>query len=474
MLFLDAACGARAACEALACGRACAARSAAPPLLRPPPPLPAALATRRVPSTRAHQRRSCRGLWQGWGGAPLWRWRWQSTTRSLPRARASCFHGAPGGWWGVGGVRHWWSQSTTCFAAASAATPLETCSPCLFSVKPPFPPSLHLPPASGARTRTAASAMPPATRSPRRARWPHCAAAWWRWRRPTSTRRRSALLGRYTRLAPTTAVSWCVGRQCAVRGVGAGRTVAAFWAACGPASSILLLARPLVHTPPTAVQTAQGYGTSDSGCNPSPRLVDSLKGRELVALSAAKHHTRAWGALEAEWPALSGHQSTSISRPASGFLAVAKFKHCTTAALPAAPPAELPPPPPPATAPAVVLAADGGVWTFGHKVVTPRPVQLAGSRDTRCAGPGAAPTASSSSQPQPAPAAASASSSGSGGELRFHRGQGEVSRPFAVAIAAGAAESGALTRSGVVLTWASEVPAAQVGARGGVAHPQRG
>lgn len=34
-----------------------------------------------------------------------------------------------------------------------------------------------------------------------------------------------------------------------------------------------------------------GYGTSDSGCNPIPRPVEALKGRRLVNVAAAKHHT---------------------------------------------------------------------------------------------------------------------------------------------------------------------------------------
>jgi hypothetical protein len=38
-----------------------------------------------------------------------------------------------------------------------------------------------------------------------------------------------------------------------------------------------------------------GYGSSDSGCNPTPRLVESLKGRRLVKVAAAKHHTGAEG-----------------------------------------------------------------------------------------------------------------------------------------------------------------------------------
>lgn len=34
-----------------------------------------------------------------------------------------------------------------------------------------------------------------------------------------------------------------------------------------------------------------GYGTSDSGCNPTPRLVEALRGRRLVKVAAAKHYT---------------------------------------------------------------------------------------------------------------------------------------------------------------------------------------
>ena len=41
------------------------------------------------------------------------------------------------------------------------------------------------------------------------------------------------------------------------------------------------------------------------------------------------------------------------------------------------------------------------------------------------------------------------------GDIAFHKGQTEISRPHAVAIAAGAAHSCCLTRSGVVLAWQS-------------------
>ncbi len=41
------------------------------------------------------------------------------------------------------------------------------------------------------------------------------------------------------------------------------------------------------------------------------------------------------------------------------------------------------------------------------------------------------------------------------GDIAFHKGQTEISRPHAVAVAAGAAHSCCLTRSGVVLAWRS-------------------
>ena len=47
---------------------------------------------------------------------------------------------------------------------------------------------------------------------------------------------------------------------------------------------------------------------------------------------------------------------------------------------------------------------------------------------------------------------------GSGGDIAFHKGQSEISRPHAVAIAAGAAHSCCLTRLGVVLAWRSWDP----------------
>ena len=51
---------------------------------------------------------------------------------------------------------------------------------------------------------------------------------------------------------------------------------------------------------------------------------------------------------------------------------------------------------------------------------------------------------------------------GSNGDVAFHKGQTEISRPHAVAIAAGAAHSCCLTRLGVVLAWRSWDPALAV------------
>jgi hypothetical protein len=132
---------------------------------------------------------------------------------------------------------------------------------------------------------------------------------------------------------------------------------------------------------------------------------------------------------------------------------------------------------------AVVLTAEGEVYTWGHKLVTPRKVSLAGSRDTARAAAAATSSGAAVSGANDAPGAAAASSGGAGGagagastaassaaassssssgaglvggEVRFHQGQSEVLRPVAVAVAAGAAHTTCLTRTGVVLTWRSE------------------
>lgn len=94
----------------------------------------------------------------------------------------------------------------------------------------------------------------------------------------------------------------------------------------------------------------------------------------------------------------------------------------------------------------VVLTAESEVYTFGHRGVSPRRVQLAGTRDTLSAG---------------------------GEQLWFHRGHQDVFRPQAVALCAGAAHTTVLTRTGVVLTWRSADPALVVQEVGGALAGKR-
>ena len=70
----------------------------------------------------------------------------------------------------------------------------------------------------------------------------------------------------------------------------------------------------------------------------------------------------------------------------------------------------------------VVLTADGDVYTWGHRVVTPRRVGLVGARET-----------------SDAPRLPRR-------RLAFHKGQTDVSRPRAVRIAAGAAHTSCITQ----------------------------
>ncbi|KAL4576829.1 hypothetical protein LXL04_012929 [Taraxacum kok-saghyz] len=107
-----------------------------------------------------------------------------------------------------------------------------------------------------------------------------------------------------------------------------------------------------------------GYGTSNSGSNYTPRLVEYLKGKVFVHVSAAKYHT-------------------------------------------------------------VVLGADGEVFTWGHRLVTPRRVVVA--RNLKKFG----------SSP-----------------LKFHRSE----RLHVVSIAAGMMHSMALTHDGALFYWVSSDP----------------
>ena len=148
------------------------------------------------------------------------------------------------------------------------------------------------------------------------------------------------------------------------------------------------------------------------------------------------------------------------------------------------------------------------MYSFGHRVVTPRKISLAGSRDTARAAAVAPVPAATASSATPSPAVAAAAEGGGGlsaessavsvssilgsspssssgwagssapssssmmaaaaasgavavtggaaAEVKFHRDQVDVSRPVAVAIAAGVAHTSCLTRTGVVLTWCSQ------------------
>ncbi|KAK9908199.1 hypothetical protein WJX75_004163 [Coccomyxa subellipsoidea] len=141
------------------------------------------------------------------------------------------------------------------------------------------------------------------------------------------------------------------------------------------------------------LQGQLGYGTSDSASNAVPRIVEAMKGKAIKAVAAAKRHT-------------------------------------------------------------VVLTVDGDVYTWGHRVVTPKRVQLTGARDSA--------------------RAASASGGSTGGwEVVFHRGQSQVARPHAVAVCAGAAHSACLDQSGAVLAWRSADPCLHVQEVGGAMAGKR-
>lgn len=107
-----------------------------------------------------------------------------------------------------------------------------------------------------------------------------------------------------------------------------------------------------------------GYGTSNSASNYTPRVVESLKGKALVGVAAAKYHT-------------------------------------------------------------IVLGADGEVYTWGHRLVTPKRVIVA--RNLKKSG----------STP-----------------LKFHR----MEKLHVVSIAAGMVHSMALTEDGALFYWASSDP----------------
>lgn len=94
-----------------------------------------------------------------------------------------------------------------------------------------------------------------------------------------------------------------------------------------------------------------------------------------------------------------------------------------------------------------VLTAEGEAWTWGHKSITPRRVNLAGVRDIARAA-GLAPGSGSGAADATAAAA-----------VQFQRSRGEVVRPAAALLAAGFVHTTVVTRGGSVLTWRSADPA---------------
>jgi hypothetical protein len=150
-----------------------------------------------------------------------------------------------------------------------------------------------------------------------------------------------------------------------------------------------------------------GYGTSGKAFHSVPRIVESIKDRHIISVSASKRHT-------------------------------------------------------------VVLTSDGDVLAWGHKVLPPTKVCLHGCRDTaRSAkairlltsrdrresnkgggiGNSVSPYQRGAATGTPRP------------RIHFHRDNADVTNPRVVAIAAGATHTSMLTSSGVVLAFRSEDPA---------------
>ncbi|KAK9837376.1 hypothetical protein WJX84_002537, partial [Apatococcus fuscideae] len=144
-----------------------------------------------------------------------------------------------------------------------------------------------------------------------------------------------------------------------------------------------------------------GYGTTDSASNATPRIVEAMKGKRLTAVAAAKRHT-------------------------------------------------------------VVLTREGDVFTWGHKAVTPKRIQLAGSRDT------ARLPSAAMSQPVLGSSPSSSWATFLQNQLEFHRGQAEVRHPTVIAIAAGTAHTSCLTAGGTVMAWRSPDPVLAVQEVGGL------
>lgn len=113
------------------------------------------------------------------------------------------------------------------------------------------------------------------------------------------------------------------------------------------------------------------------------------------------------------------------------------------------------------------VSVDGEVWVWGHRVVTPRRLPLAGCRDTARLGPAHATAATATGSSGAVGGAAGTVLGGSSqsgadvvgdSQLVFHRGHAEVTRPHAVSVAAGYSETTVLTRDGALLVWRSGDP----------------
>jgi inhibitor of Bruton tyrosine kinase len=154
-----------------------------------------------------------------------------------------------------------------------------------------------------------------------------------------------------------------------------------------------------------------GYGTFGKAFNATPRIVESVKDRQIAAMSLSKRHS-------------------------------------------------------------VVLTRDGDVLTWGHKTLPPKKVSLHGCRDTARSAKAlrllasherrdsASRTRGSAAGGSVVPRTNAGSSTGQPRpRIHFHRDAADVVNPRVVAIAAGAAHTSMLTASGVVLTYNSTDPA---------------
>ena len=115
----------------------------------------------------------------------------------------------------------------------------------------------------------------------------------------------------------------------------------------------------------------------------------------------------------------------------------------------------------------LALGACGGVWGWGHGSAVPRRVQLGGGAGGGGGGGGAAAPPAAQLDAAGAPAPAFDARARDGTPLALHRGAAAAARPVAVAIAAGAAHSVAVTSTGALLAWRSTDPAARVEPVGG-------